>query len=120
MSNSDQQEYPIARIFILCGGISGFVLSGVCFAFACLKLKINHVIKKILLFATIQQAIAYAIVVSCVIAIILGFQNKITCLLVPNAIRTSMSGTQMCVAAISITRYKSWTKAYICLCVYSK
>ena len=107
MINSNQSEYSKARIFTLCGGISGFVLSSVCYAFIYLKLKINPVIKKILLFLAIQQAIAYAIVVSCMIAIMLGFKNKITCHLVKSSIGISMSGTQTCIAAISIIRYNN-------------
>ena len=105
MINSDPPEYPITRIIILCGGISGLVFSGVCFAFAYQKLKINQVIKILLLFASLQQTIAYAVVFSSTMAIILGFKNKITCYLVATSIETSMSGTRMCIAAISIIRY---------------
>ena len=107
MNNSNQSEYPIAKIFILCGGILGFVLSIACYAFAYLKLKINPVIKKILLFAAIQQAIAYAIGVSSTIAIMLGYKNRITCYLIGSPIGTSMSGTRMCITAISIARYNN-------------
>ena len=107
MNDSNQSEYLIARIFIQCGGILGFVLSIACYAFAYLKLKINPVIKTILLFAAIQQAIGYAIGVSSTIATMLGFENRIMCYLIGSPIGTSMSGTPMCIAAISIARYNS-------------
>ena len=47
------------KIAFFCAGILGILSSIACFAFIVLRLQINHVIKTLLLLATVQQAIGY-------------------------------------------------------------
>ena len=75
------------------------------FVFIVRKLKINHMIKKLLLFATLQQAIGFGIYVSINIAFASGFKNKLTCFLAITSVGASIIGTQTSISAISIIRY---------------
>ena len=74
------------------------------FSFA-LRLKINHMIKKLLCFATVQQAIGFGIFVSSLVSHASGFKNKLTCFLVITSIRATVNGTQASISAIAIIRY---------------
>ena len=96
------------RIAFLCGGILGIVSSIACFAFIFVRLQINHVIKKLLLFAVVQQAIGYGTVLCSVILGIFGFTNIVTCFLGFTSLSWLAFGTQTCISAISIIRY--WAK----------
>ena len=75
------------------------------FSFIFWSLKINGIIKKLLLFATVQQAIGFGINVSCIVLYASGFKNKLTCFLAITSARASVTGTQTSISAISIIRY---------------
>ena len=75
------------------------------FAFIFRRLKINHIIKKLLLFATVQQAIGFGIFVSSNISHASGFKNQLTCFLAITSVQASIIGTQTSISAISIIRY---------------
>ena len=94
-------------------GILMVVSALTCFAFTFRGLQINHVIKKMLLFATAQQAIGYGIFVFLVVLFVYGLKNILTCFLAATSILASAIGTQTSVAAISITRY-SFTDCKSC------
>ena len=95
-----------ADIAILCFGIIGVVSAALCFAYIYSKLKINHVIKKLLLFGTAQQAVGYGILFSSVItSLVLGFRNKLTCFWGFTSIAASGLGAQSIVSMISVIRY---------------
>ena len=82
------------------------------FSFIFVRMKINHIIKKLLFFATAQQAIGYGIFVSSLVSHASGFKNKLTCFLVITSIRATVNGTQASISAIAIIRY-SFTE-----CIY--
>ena len=94
--------------FLLIPTVLGMVViisALVSFAFIFRRLKINHIIKKLLLFATVQQAIGFGIYVSINIAFASGFKNKLTCFLAITSVGASVIGTQTSISAISIIRY---------------
>ena len=74
-------EVSILRYFLSATGILGIISALSCFGFIFLKMKINHVLKKLLLFATIQQAIGYSTFLCSLILFGYGFGNKLTCFL---------------------------------------
>ena len=91
---------------ILCIVIIAIVSSLICFSFIYSKLKINHVIKKLLLFGTAQQAVGYGILsCSIITSIVLGARNKFKCFLGFTSIVASGLGTQTTVSLISVIRY---------------
>ena len=98
-------EVTILYYFLIVTGILGVTTALACFGFIFVKLKINHIIKKLLLFATIQQAIGYATFLCSVILYGNGFKNKLICFLILVSIRVSSHGTQASITAISIIRY---------------
>ena len=75
------------------------------FSFIFVRMKINHIIKKLLFFATAQQAIGFGIFVSSLVSHASGFKNKLTCFLVITSIRATANGTQASISAIAIIRY---------------
>ena len=86
--------------------ITAIVSSLICFSFIFLKLKINHVIKNLLLFGTAQQAVGYGILSSSIVtSIVRGARNKITCFLGFTSIAASGLGAQTTVSLISVIRY---------------
>ena len=86
-------------------GILTVISALTCFTFIFRGLQINHVIKKMLLFATAQQAIGYGIFVFSVVLFVYGLKNIFTCFLAATSILASAIGTQTFISAISITRY---------------
>ena len=94
-------------------GILVVISALTCFAFISGGLQINHVIKKMLLFATAQQVIGYGIFVVSVVSFVYGLKNILTCFLAATSVLASAIGTQTSVAAISITRY-SFTDCMSC------
>ena len=86
-------------------GIAVIISALASFAFIFWSLKINVIIKKLLLFATVQQAIGFGINVCCIVAYVSGFKNKLTCFLAITSARASVTGTQTSISAISIIRY---------------
>ena len=86
-------------------GVLAIMSALVCFYFIFVKLKINHIIKKLLIFANVQQAIGFGIFVTSIISHASGFKNKLTCFLAITSIRASLIGNQASISAISIIRY---------------
>ena len=86
-------------------GILVVISALMCFAFIFRGLQINHVIKKMLLFATAQQAIGFGIFVVSEVLFRYGLKNILTCFLAATSILASAIGTQTSLSAISITRY---------------
>ena len=76
LDHSGPTKSDIALIF---GAIIGIVCAVTCFGFIFKKLKINYVIKKLLLVATVQQSLGYGIFFGSILAIGFGIQNKVTC-----------------------------------------
>jgi hypothetical protein len=95
------------EIAFFCAGILGIVSSIACFAFIVIRLQINHVIRRLLLFATVQQAIGYGMALCSVILGISGLTNIVTCFLGFTSLLASAFGTQTCISAISIIRYRT-------------
>ena len=93
------------KLAFFCAGILGILSSIACFAFIVLRLQINHVIRKLLLFATVQQAIGYGTALCSVILGISGLTNIVTCFLGFTSPLALAFGTQTCISAISIIRY---------------
>ena len=83
------------------------------FSFIFVRMKINHIIKKLLFFATAQQAIGFGIFVSSLVSHASGFKNKLTCLLVITSIRATVNGTQASISAIAIVRYSFTDYIYV-------
>ena len=93
------------KITLQCCGILGILSAIGCFAFIVKKLKINHVIRKILLFATVQQAFFYSTFLCSMISMAAGFQNKLTCYISITSMVSSNIGSQTSISMISIIRY---------------
>ena len=83
------------------------------FSFIFVRMKINHIIKKLLFFATAQQAIGFGIFVSSLVSHASGFKNKLTCFLVITSIRATVNGTQASISAIAIIRYSFTDCIYV-------
>ena len=95
---SGRTKSNIALIF---SAIIGIVSAITCFGFILKKLKINHVIKKLLLVATVQQSLGYAKSLVSILAFTHGIINKVTCFLAFMSIVATVFGSQ---ALISIIR----------------
>ena len=93
------------KILFQCGGILGIASAIGCFAFIAKKLEINHVIKKLLLFATVQQAFFSGTFLCATISIYFDLQNKLTCFLSFTSMVASTLGSQATISMISIIRY---------------
>ena len=98
-------EVTILYYILIATGILGITTALGSYGFILVKLKINHVIKKLLLFVTIQQAIGYATFLCSLILYGNGLKNKLICFLVFVSVRASSHGTQASITAISIIRY---------------
>ena len=61
---------------LLLSATIGIISSACCFYFVLKKLKINHIIKKLLLFASIQQCLGYGILFSSMMLFIFKIKNK--------------------------------------------
>ena len=94
-------------------GILVVISALVCFYFIFVRLKINHIIKKLLIFANVQQAIGFGIFVTSIISHASGFKNKLTCVLAITSVRASLIGNQASISAISIIRYTLTGCVYI-------
>ena len=106
LDNCRKYKMRVTFIFIpIALGILVIISVLACFLFIYKRLKINHIIKKILLFATGQQAIGFGIFVSSLVPHVFGFKNKLTCFLTITSLRASVIGTQTSISAISIIRY---------------
>ena len=92
------------HISLQCGGILGIVSAIGCFAFIAKKLEINHAIKKLLLFATMQQGIFNSTFLYSVSAIITGLRNKLICYLAVTSVMAALIGSQASISMISIIR----------------
>ena len=68
-----------SNIALIFGAILGIVSSITCFGFVLKKLKINHVIKKLLLVATVQQSLWYAISLVSILAFSFFYVNCRNC-----------------------------------------
>ena len=99
-------------------GIVLIISAHASFIFIFVRLKINHMIKKLLCFATVQQAIGFGIFVSSLVSHASGFENKLTCFLVITSIRATVNGTQASISAIAIVRY-SFTDCFYRISSYS-
>ena len=98
---SGRTKINIALTF---GAIIGIVSTVTCFCFIIKKLKINHVIKKLLLFATVQQSLGYGIFFGSVLAMGFGIKNKVTCYFAFTSIIASTIGSQASISMISVIR----------------
>ena len=101
LDRSGPTKSDIALIF---GAIIGIVSATTCFGFTFKKLKINHVIKKLLLVATVQQLLGYGIFFGSILAIWFGIQNKVTCFFAFTSIIASTIGSQASISMISVIR----------------
>ena len=101
LDRSSRTKSDIALIF---GAIIGIVCAITCFGFIFKKLKINYVIKKLLLVATVQQLLGYGIFFGSVVAIGFGIRNKVTCFFAFTSIIASTLGTQASISMISVIR----------------
>ena len=90
---------------MLCIAITGIASAAISFTYVFLKLKINHVIKKLLLFGTAQQAVGYGVIASSiVVSFIQGFISKLTCIFGFISFAASILGSQSVVTMISVIR----------------
>ena len=94
-------------------GILAIISALTCFYLVFVKLKINHIIKKLLIFANVQQVIGFGIFVTSIISHASGFKNKLTCVLAITSVRASLIGNQASISAISIIRYTLTGCVYI-------
>ena len=101
LDRSGPTKSDIALIF---GAIIGIVSAITCFGFIFKKLKINYVIKKLLLVATVQQSLGYGIFLGSILAIGFGIQNKVTCFFSFTSIVASIIGSQASISMISVIR----------------
>ena len=93
-----------SNIALVFGAIIGIVSAIACFRFIFKKLKINYVIKKLLLVATVQQLLGYGIFFCSILAIGFGIQNKVTCFLAFTSFISSTMGSQASISMISVIR----------------
>ena len=101
LDRSSPTKSDIALIF---GAILGIVSAITCFGFIFKKLKINYVIKKLLLVATVQQSLGYGIFFGSILAIGFGIKNKVTCCFAITSFIASTIGSQASISMISVIR----------------
>ena len=99
-----KEELP-APILSIVGAVLGITSSVVCFYFIAKKLKINHVIKKLLLFTSIQQIFGYGMLLGSTIAQLNKIKNKLTCFIAFASFGLTMKTTQALISTVSIVRY---------------
>ena len=107
LSNGSKFSAKMVVTFLLIAialGILVIISALACFYFIFVRLKINHIIKKLLIFANVQQAIGFGIFVTSIISHASGFKNKLTCFLAITSVRASILGNQATIAAISMIR----------------
>ena len=103
-------EYPslgptATDIAILTIVLISIVSSVSCFAFIYFKLKINKIIKNLLLFGTAQQVVGYGVLfLSIINSIVKGFRDKLSCFFGFTSIAASCLGAQTTVSMISVIR----------------
>ena len=90
--------------YLLFGAALGITSSTGSFYFIIKKLKINDVIKKLLLFASIQQFLGYGIFFGSILSHVYRTKNKLTCFLACTSIGSTTKGTQAVISMISIIR----------------
>ena len=93
--------------YLLFGAALGITSSTGSFYFIIKKLKINDVIKKLLLFASIQQFLGYGIFFGSILSHVYRTKNKLTCFLACTSIGSTTKGTQAVISMISIIRFVS-------------
>ena len=97
-------EVPPHFYYNVCFGAVGVITSASCLFFIIRKLKINGLIKNLLLFANVQQLIGYNLfLVSRVLQYIYN-KNKWTCYLAFVSIGSTMKTTQLIISMISVIR----------------
>ena len=104
----EEQTSSKGYIFVktqICFALFGIVSSTCSLYFILRKLKINHVIKKLLLFASVNQIIGYGILFGSLLTQFYKIKNKLTCFLAITAWGLTMKGTQTVISMISIIRY---------------
>ena len=87
------------------GAVIGITTSICCFYFITKKLRINRVIRVLLLFASVQQFFGYVIFLISIIFHMRKMRNRLTCFFTYSSFGTTMSGTQNVITLISIIRY---------------
>ena len=89
---------------LIFGAVLGIISSTGSFYFIVTRLKINDVIKKLLLFASIQQFLGYGIFFGSILSHVYRIKNKLTCCLAFTSIGSTTKGTQAVISMISIIR----------------
>ena len=116
LSNGSKFSAKMVVTFLLIAiplGILVIISALACFYFIVVRLKINHIIKKLLIFANVQKAIGFGIFVTSIISHASGFKNKLSCFLAITSVRASVLGNHASIAAISIIRYSLTSCIYV-------
>ena len=87
------------------GATLGILSSVCCFYFILKKLKINHVIRLLLIYVSIQQFLGYITFLCSMILHVNKIRNKLTCFFAYFSIGATTIGTQTIISMISIIRY---------------
>ena len=90
---TEEEEVPVP-IFSIVGASLGIASSTACFCFIAKKLKINHVIRKLLLFGSVQQIFGYGMLLGSTIAHYNEIKNKLTCFIAFASFGLTMKTTQ--------------------------
>ena len=101
-TSNELQSYQRYMSF---GAVIGIMTSICCFYFITKKLRINRVIRVLLLFASVQQFFGYVIFLISIIFHMRKMRNRLTCFFTYSSFGTTMSGTQNVITLISIIRY---------------
>ena len=91
--------------FLLVGSFIGIISSIYCLYFIVKKLKINHIIKKLLMVACVEQFLGYVIVFCSVVLFIFEIKNKVTCFTAISSFGVTFMGKQLVITMISIIRF---------------
>ena len=104
VESSTPSDGGLYNYSLLLSATIGIISSACCFYFVLKKLKINHIIKKLLLFASIQQCLGYGILFSSMMLFIFKIKNKVTCTLAFVSFGETAIGTQSVITIISLIR----------------
>ena len=105
MVEETSNELKSYQRYMSFGAAIGITTSICCFYFITKKLRINRVIRILLLFASVQQFLGYVIFLGSIILHMKNLRSKLTCFFTYFSFGATMSGTQNVITLISIIRY---------------
>ena len=115
MVEKTSEKLNLYQQYLSFGAALGITSSICCFYFIVKKLQINHVIRVLLLFASVQQFFGYVTFLSSIIFNLNKIRNRLTCFFTYFSFGATTIGTQNVITLISVIRYfLAWEGFRLC------